>query len=98
MDDKLIPFTSQPPSEEGAYWWKGDYNGAEVTVLAHIFQEGHLYAWSKLGFTLLDDIQHGEWSPRLIPITELDEAKKRIGELEDRIQELELKEFARNNQ
>lgn len=85
-----IQFSSTPPTEPGAYYYRrekkgGGYYAATLEDLQESFQSQIVQIPTYIPVERLK----GLWSPKLIPITELDEARKRIGELELKIENLE---------
>lgn len=89
MNPNSIPFSSEVPKEEGAYLVL-DENGETNAVKVFAVDDCEfLYFRDEYGerFAVVDD-ETLQWSPKLIPITALEDAQKRIGELETVIRKI----------
>ena len=64
---KPIPFSPTPPTEPGAYWYK-QYQDGPVSI--RVFDKHEL--------EMTNGRLWGFYSPRLIPITELEEMRKEV--------------------
>ena len=67
-----MTFTSEKPTVPGAYWWRGSI--CEPILVNVWSSKEKLFGTSQLGTTARVDLYNGEWSPRLVPVDEVEKA------------------------
>lgn len=71
-----IPFNSTPPTEPGAYWWRRNSSESPSPVEVWLSPKNRLISWAGYDNSISVEQRGGEWSPRLVPVTEIEKAYK----------------------